>query len=162
MKNIYCITSISDKRLSSFFISLIFSLYFYSLLLFPLPFRFNFVVSERNVHILFCRHIWAELSLLFRTILSGTFFPGGRWGGGGWVGGVGCTCTCNSPAYAPVNHLYFVSVCVCVCVCVCVRERENYQKYIMSCFRCLISPTTSFLKHGLQLKRLIKTLKINK
>ena len=29
----------------------------------------------------FCRHIWAELSLLFWTFLSGTFFPGG--GGGG-------------------------------------------------------------------------------
>ena len=47
---------------------------------FPL-FRFNFVVSKRNVHIFFCRHIWAELSLLFWTFLSGTFFPGG--GGGG-------------------------------------------------------------------------------
>ena len=34
---------------------------------------------ERNVHILFCRYIWAELSLLFWTFLSGTFFP--WWGG---------------------------------------------------------------------------------
>ena len=33
------------------------------------------------MHILFCQHIWAELSLLFWTFLSGTFFPGG--GGGG-------------------------------------------------------------------------------
>ena len=33
------------------------------------------------MHILFCRHVWAELSLLFWTFLSGTFFPGG--GGGG-------------------------------------------------------------------------------
>ena len=33
------------------------------------------------MHILFCRHIWAELSLPFWTFLSGTFFPGG--GGGG-------------------------------------------------------------------------------
>ena len=42
---------------------------------FPLRFfRFNFVVSERNVHVLFCRHIWAELSLLFWIFLSGTFF----------------------------------------------------------------------------------------
>ena len=29
------------------------------------------------MHILFCRQIWAGLSLLFRTSLSGTFFPGG-------------------------------------------------------------------------------------
>ena len=36
----------------------------------------------------------------------------------------------------------------------------NYQKHIINYFRCLISwPTTSVLKHGLQLKRLIKTLK---
>ena len=41
------------------------------------------------MHILFCRHIWAELSLLFWTFLSGTFFPGG---------GGGCTCTqCTPP-----------------------------------------------------------------
>ena len=80
----YCIISISDKRLSSFFLS--FFLQFYpfpfTLFFFPYLFRFNFVVSERNVHILFCRHIWAELSLLFWRFqfLSGTFFPGG--GGG--------------------------------------------------------------------------------
>ena len=35
------------------------------------------------MHILFCRHIWAELSLLFWTFLSGTFFPGGGGVGGG-------------------------------------------------------------------------------
>ena len=40
------------------------------------------MVSERNVHILFCRHVWAELSLLFWTFLSGTFFPGEGGGGG--------------------------------------------------------------------------------
>ena len=92
MKKIYCIIFISDKRLSSFFISLILSLFFYSFLLFPYLFCFNFVASERNVHILFCRHIWAELSLLFWTFLSGTFSPGG---------GGGCTCTqCTPPAYA--------------------------------------------------------------
>ena len=88
------ILSISDKRLTSFFISLILTLSFYYFLIFPYLFRFNLVVSEWNVHILFCRHIWAELSLLFWTFLSGTFFPGG-WGGG-------CTCTqCTPPAYAP-------------------------------------------------------------
>ena len=51
---------------------------------FPYLFRFNFVVSERNVHILFCRHIWAELSHLFWTFLSETFSQ---------VRGGGCTCT---------------------------------------------------------------------
>ena len=35
------------------------------------------------MHILFCRHIWAELSLFFWTFLSRTFFPGGDGGGGG-------------------------------------------------------------------------------
>ena len=39
------------------------------------------------MHILFCRQIWAELSVLFWTFLSGTFFP--RWGGGGGGGGEG-------------------------------------------------------------------------
>ena len=57
-----------------FFIFITFLLLFF----FPYLFRFNFVVSERNVHIPFIRHIWAELSLLFWTFLSGTFFPGGR------------------------------------------------------------------------------------
>ena len=52
------------------------------------------MVSERNVHILFCRHIWAELSLLFWTFLSGTFFPGG----GVHVHPV------HPPAYAPAER----------------------------------------------------------
>ena len=52
-EKIYCIISISDKQLSSFFISLILSLSFYSFLLFSYLFRFNFVVSELNVHNLF-------------------------------------------------------------------------------------------------------------
>ena len=53
---------------------LILSLSFYSFFFFfPYLFRFNFVASERNVHILFCRHIWAELSLLFWTFLRSFF-----------------------------------------------------------------------------------------
>ena len=82
-ETIYFIISISDKRLSSFFISLILSLFFYLYLLFPYRFHFNFVVSEWNVHIIFSRHIWVELSLLFLTFMSGTL---SRWGGV-------CTCT---------------------------------------------------------------------
>ena len=59
--------------------SLILSLFFYLyLLFFPYLFRFNFFVSEWNVHILFCRHIWAELSLLL-DISERNFLP--RWGG---------------------------------------------------------------------------------
>ena len=82
-ETIYFIISISDKRLSSFLISLILSLFFFTyILFFPYLFRFNFVVSERNVHILFRRHIWTELSLLFWTFLGGTFFS--RWWGWGW------------------------------------------------------------------------------
>ena len=75
-----------------------FTLFFF----FPYLFRFNFVVSERNVHILFCRHIWAELSLLFWTFLSGTFFPGG--GGGG-----GCTCTqCTRPLRTRLSYTKYL------------------------------------------------------
>ena len=48
-----------------------------SLFIYFQNFRFNFVVSERNVHILFCRYFWAELYLLFWTFLSGTFFQVG-------------------------------------------------------------------------------------
>ena len=49
-------------------------------------FRFNFVVSERNVHILFCRYFWVELYLFFWTFPSGTFFQVGGGGGGGGEG----------------------------------------------------------------------------
>ena len=63
-EKIYYIISISDKRLSYFFISLILTLSFYSFLLFFTLFQFNFVVSERNVHI-----------LILPTYLGGTFFP---------------------------------------------------------------------------------------
>ena len=79
-ETIYFIISVYDKRLSSFFISLILSLFFYLHLLFPLPFCFNFVVSERNVHSFLPTYL-AEFSLLFWTFLSGTFFQVG--GGGG-------------------------------------------------------------------------------
>ena len=86
-ETIYFIISVYDKRLSSFFISLILSLFFYLHLLFPLPFCFNFVVSERNVHSFLPTYL-AEFSLLFWTFLSGTFFQ---------VGGGGCTCTHCTP-----------------------------------------------------------------
>ena len=59
------------------------------------------MVSEHNVHILFCRHIWAELSLLFWTFLSGTFFPGG---------GGGARAPSAPPlAYAPGHFIAFDS-----------------------------------------------------
>ena len=100
---IYFIISIS-----SFFISLILSFSFtYIFLFFPYLFRFNFVVSEQNVHILFCRHIWAELFLLSWTFLSGTFFPSGG-GVGGWGGGVGGEVLC-SHAHCTNSHLKDVS-----------------------------------------------------
>ena len=69
---------------------------------FPYLFRFNFVISERNVHIPFCRHTWAELSLLSWRFLSGTFFPGG---------GGGCTCTqCTAPSVRACVSQYGISV----------------------------------------------------
>ena len=86
-ETIYVIISISNKRLSPFFVSLILSFSLTYIFFFPHLFRFNFVVSERNMPILFCRHIWAELSLLFWTFLSGTFSQ---------VGG-GCTYTQCTP-----------------------------------------------------------------
>ena len=54
------------------------------------------------MHILFCRHIWAELSLLFLTFLSGTLFPGG----GVHVHPVHPP---PPPAYAPVNQVVYCS-----------------------------------------------------
>ena len=103
-EKIYFVISISNKRPSSFFNFI--SLFFF----FPHHIRFNFVISERNVHILFCRHIWAELSFLFLTFLSGTFLPG-AWGWGG--GGVVHVHPMHPPlAYAPgaVNALTFFKI----------------------------------------------------
>ena len=62
-ETMYFIISISDKRLSSFFVSLNLSFLFYLYLLFPYLFRLNFVVSEQNVHI------------SFDDISGGTFSP---------------------------------------------------------------------------------------
>ena len=56
-ENIYCIVSIPDKRLSSFFISLILTLSFYYFLFFPYLFRFDFAHS------------------FLPTCLGGTFSP---------------------------------------------------------------------------------------
>ena len=80
-EKIYCIISISDKRLSSFFISLILSLSFYTFFLFH-PTFFVLILSylSRTCAFFFCCYIWAERSLLFWTFLSGTIFAGG--GGG--------------------------------------------------------------------------------
>ena len=47
--------------------------------------------------ILFCRYIWAELSLLFWTFLSETLFPGGGGGEGRRVH----VHPVHPPAYAP-------------------------------------------------------------
>ena len=75
-EKIYYIISISDKRLFYFFISLILPLSFYSFLLFSLFFVLILSYLSRTCTFFFCRYIWAELSLLFWTFLSGTFFPG--------------------------------------------------------------------------------------
>ena len=73
-------------------LSFMLSLSFYSFLLFSLTFFVSILLYLRGTHILFCRHIWAELSFLFWTFLSGFFFSGGG----------GCTCTqCTPLAYAP-------------------------------------------------------------
>ena len=93
---IYCTISISDKWLSSFFISLILSLSFNTFFLFYSTF-FVLILSHLSgtCAFFFCRYIWAERSLLFWTFLSGTIFAGG--GGGVHVHPVHPP----PPAYAP-------------------------------------------------------------
>ena len=77
-ETIYFIIPISDKRLSSFFISLILSLFSYLYLLFPYLFHFNFVVSEQNVHIFLPTYLGGNFSPLL-DIPERNFFPcGGR------------------------------------------------------------------------------------
>ena len=88
-ETIYFIISISDKRLSSFFISLTLTLLFYLHLLFPYLFRFNFVVSERNVHILFADISGRNIISSFGLFWAELFFR---------VKGGGCSCTqCTPP-----------------------------------------------------------------
>ena len=93
-ETMYFIISISDKRLSSFFVSLNLSFLFYLYLLFPYLFRLNFVVSEQNVHISFDDISGGTFSPLL-DISERNFFSS--------LGGGGCTCTqcTSSPAYAP-------------------------------------------------------------
>ena len=98
MKKIYFIISISDKELSSFFISFILLLFFSFLLIF-----FVLILSYLSgTCILFCQHNWTELFFLFWMCLSGTFFQVGGRGGG-------CTCTQRAPppAYAPAVSAFF-------------------------------------------------------
>ena len=65
------------------------------------------------MHILFCRHIWAELSLLFWTFLSGTFFPGGGRGGGvrayapGFIQLSDIRCPITAFCYQPLADKWF-------------------------------------------------------
>ena len=76
MKKIYCRISISDKTAILFLCFFNFNpLPFTVLFFFPYLFRFNSDVSERNVHILFCRHIWAELSPPLLDISEPNFVP---------------------------------------------------------------------------------------
>ena len=91
-------------------------------------FRCNFVVCERNVHILFCWHIWAELSLFLWTFLSGTRFPGG--------GGGGCTCTqCTPPP-----------TCVRACIVEVLFKHPNCLGSILSLTSSINQVTTKSSK----------------
>ena len=139
----YFIISISDKRLSSFFISLILSLFFYLYLHFPYHFRFNFVVSERNVHILFCRHIWAELSLLVWTFMSGTFFPGCE-GGGVHVHPL----QTPHPAYAPVyHHELWESLHSCILIKLSPYQHLCCIMFLIASFCSIKSPIFAVFIH---------------
>ena len=132
-ETIYFIIYISDKRLSSFFnISLILCVSFTYIFFFPYLFRFNFVVSERNVHILLCRHIWAELSLLFWTFLSGKFFPD-TWGGGGGRGRVHV-----HPVHPLRTRLCFLfrfhEKNVETSIRASARKRKSFDSFACACF----------------------------
>ena len=83
LETIYFIISISDKQLSSFFISLILSFSFTYIFFFPCLFQFYFVVSEWHVRMysFLPTYLGGTFSLL--DISEQNFFP--RWGGGGGV-----------------------------------------------------------------------------
>ena len=95
-EKIYFIISISDKGLSSFFISFIpfllhFSSFLHTFFVLILSYLSGTCIS------LFCRHIWTVLFFLFWMFLTGTFLQVR-----------GCTCIqCTPspppPAYAPVR-----------------------------------------------------------
>ena len=65
------------RQTAILFLSFALSLSFYSLL-FSLTFFALILLYLSGMYILFCRHIWAELSFLFWTFLSGTFFQVGE------------------------------------------------------------------------------------
>ena len=72
---------------------------FLLLIFFFLPIFFVLILSYLSgTCTLFWRHIWAEITLLFWTFLSGTFF---QVGGGG-----GCTCTQCTPCVRAWAHIY--------------------------------------------------------
>ena len=77
---IYFIISISDKRQSSFFMSLILTFSFTVLIIssfFPYLVHFNLLYLSGTCTFFFA-NIWTELSLLFLTDISEqNFFPGG-------------------------------------------------------------------------------------
>ena len=80
-ETMYFIISISDKRLSSFFVSLNLSFLFYLYLLFSLPFSFKFCRIWAERAYFFWRHIWGNFLSSFRHFWAEHFFQLG--GGGG-------------------------------------------------------------------------------
>ena len=102
---------------------------------FPYLFRFNFVVSERNV------------KSFLPTYLGGTFFPLLSVSERNFFSGGAGRCTCNPPAYAPVRYtqiefyIYKLTLSLTLlhrsqrqnthpcllCVGVCARVPENTQ-----------------------------------
>ena len=87
----------TDILFLSFFLSFILSLSFYSFLLFS-PTFFVLILSylSGTCTFFFCRHMWAELSLLFWTFLSGTFSQGG------------CTCTQCTPLRTRLRSSHYI------------------------------------------------------
>ena len=77
-EKIHFIISISDERLSSFFISFISFLLFF----FPYLFRFNFVLSEGNVHSFFPTYLGGAFSPLLDISEWNIFYKLGVGGGG--------------------------------------------------------------------------------
>ena len=98
----YFIAYISDKLLSSFFLFYFIPFHILFFSFFLSFFDLNLSYSSR-MRILFCLHIWAELSFLFNF---GVYERNlcGRWGGGG------ARASSAPPVYAPERGKKYIFV----------------------------------------------------
>ena len=146
-KRIYCIISISDKRLSSFLISLISTLSFYYFLLF-FPTFFVLILSYLSGT---CTFIFADISgraeLSSWTFQSGTYFPG--------RGGVHVHPVHPPPLRTrqgfiqmPLHHTSYLHSCFrCNHRCVLHKDLPNHSS-TQHCSRSIVTRGTLLLWSG--------------